>query len=107
MVKVVLPISSLLSKKGLMLMPGGNDGEICATRSLTASITAFEFASFNIITCPSTFSPSPFPVIAPKRVACPKPTEATSFMKTGIPFRIFNHDVFNVFQETLLILHLL
>jgi len=43
-------------------------------------------ASFNIITCPSTFSPSPFPVIAPKRVALPNPTLATFFMRMGISF---------------------
>ncbi len=68
-VKVVLLISSLRSRKALILMPGGRAGEISATRSFTASITAFESASFSIITCPNTFSPSPFPVTAPNRVA--------------------------------------
>ena len=69
MVKVVFSISSLRSKKALILIPGGKAVEICATLSFTASMTALESASFNIITCPKTFSPSPFPVIAPKRVA--------------------------------------
>ncbi len=69
MVDVVLSISSLRSRNGLMLMPGGSDGEICATFSFTASMTAFELPPFSIITCPNTFSPSPLPVIAPKRVA--------------------------------------
>ncbi len=34
MVKVVFPISSLLSKNGFILIPGGNEDCICATRSL-------------------------------------------------------------------------
>ena len=31
MVKVVLPINSLRSKNGLILTPGGSEGEICST----------------------------------------------------------------------------
>ena len=68
-VEVVFAMSSLLSKKGLIEMPVGKDDCISATRCFTASITALELASLSIITCPSTFSPSPFPVIAPKRLA--------------------------------------
>ena len=79
-VKVVLFISSLLSRKALICTPSGNVFEIVETRSLTASITFLEFASLSIITCPKTFSPSPLAVIAPKRVALPKPTLATSFI---------------------------
>ena len=68
-VKVVLAISSLRSKNGLIEIPLGNEDCISATRCFTASITALELASLSIITCPKTFSPSPFPVIAPKRLA--------------------------------------
>ena len=68
-VNVVLAISSLRSRKGLMEMPGGKVDCISATRFFTASITALELASFSIMTCPKTFSPSPFPVMAPKRLA--------------------------------------
>ena len=69
MVKVVLFKSSLRSRKGLICTPLGKDFSISATRFFTLSMVALVFASFSIITCPSTFSPSPFPVIAPKRLA--------------------------------------
>ena len=94
-VKVVLPINSLLSKKGFIRMPGGRAGEISFTLSFTALITSLELAPFSIITCPKTFSPSPLPVIAPKRVALPKPTVATSLIKTGVPF-LFSITIFSM-----------
>ena len=84
-VKVVLAISSLRSKKALIYTPSGKDFVILATRSFTASITFLELASFSIMTCPRTFSPSPLPVMAPNRVALPKPTLATSFIYMGTP----------------------
>ena len=70
-VEVVLAMSSLRSRKALILMPSGRVGSISATLFLTASITCLEFASLSIMTCPSTFSPSPLPVIAPNLVAYP------------------------------------
>ncbi len=39
MVKVVFPMSTLLSRKGLMYTPSGRDSDISATRSCTSLIT--------------------------------------------------------------------
>ena len=78
-VKLVFAINSLRSRKALMRTPLGSELCISSTRFFTASITFLESAPLSIITCPSTFSPSPFPVIAPKRFAEPKPTFAISF----------------------------
>ena len=69
MVKVVFAMSSLRSRKALIYTPSGSVLLISSTRSFTASITLLVLASLSIITCPSTFSPWPLPVIAPKRVA--------------------------------------
>ena len=84
-VNVVFAISSLRSKKPLIYTPSGNVFCMDATRFLTVSITSLELPSLSIMICPNTFSPSPFPVMAPKRVALPKPTVATSFMYIGEP----------------------
>ena len=70
-VAVVFPISSLRSRIGLIYTPSGKVFCTSSTRAFTSLITCLEFAFLSIIICPNTFSPSPFAVMAPKRLAYP------------------------------------
>ena len=70
-VNEVLEINSLRSRIGLMKTPSGRFFCTSATRFFTSLITILELASLSIITCPNTFSPFPFAVIAPNRFANP------------------------------------
>ena len=64
-VLTVWSISLVLSIKGSIATPSGNDFLICSMRSFTSRTTSWVFPSFNIITIPPTSSPLPSLVTAP------------------------------------------
>ncbi len=81
--------SCVRSMKGSITTPSGRLFCICAIRSFTLRLTSWKFSPFSIIAIPATTSPSPLRVTAPKRVAEPSCTFATSPTLTGVPLTVF------------------
>ena len=77
------------SMKGSTTTPSGSDFCICVMRSFTRAITSWKFSPLSMMAMPATTSPSPLRVTAPKRVACPSCTVATSAMRTGVVPTVF------------------
>ncbi len=73
------------SMKGSTTTPSGSDFCMSAMRCLTRRLTSWKFSPLSMMAIPHTTSPSPLRVTAPKRVACPRCTVATSPMRTGWP----------------------
>ena len=79
-----LPTRSVRSMNGSMTTPSGSERCICAMRSFTLRLTSWKFSPLSMMAMPATTSPSPLRVTAPKRVAWPSCTCATSPMRTGV-----------------------
>ena len=66
--------------------PFGSEGSISFRRSFTRWITSRAFSPWRMTTMPPTVSPLPSRSETPRRISGPRPTVATSRMRTGVPF---------------------
>lgn len=71
-----------------METPSGSIFWILATRSSSSRVTTLALAPLSIMAMPPTHSPLPSRVMAPKRLADPNFTVATSLMWIGMPPRL-------------------